>query len=78
LALVAPPVGVLAISESSRWLAKHGHDDETYAVLARTSDVPAEAANWMEDIKRAANYLNCNYFLVVRGLIYNYLYNLIN
>jgi sugar porter (SP) family MFS transporter len=54
---VLPPAllaaGVLAMPESPRWLAMRGRDAEALAVLARTSDAPAEAGDRLEEIRRA-------------------------
>ncbi|CAN6363589.1 unnamed protein product [Urochloa humidicola] len=55
-----PPVflaaGVLAVMpESPRWLVMRGRHGEAHAVLARTSDTPAEADLRLEEIKHAVS-----------------------
>ncbi|GJN04981.1 hypothetical protein PR202_ga22567 [Eleusine coracana subsp. coracana] len=55
---VLPPAilaaGVLAMPESPRWLALRGRDADARAVLARTSDSPAEADLRLDEIRRTA------------------------
>ncbi|TVU24027.1 hypothetical protein EJB05_26419, partial [Eragrostis curvula] len=54
---ILPPVllaaGVLSMPESPRWLAMRGRDGEVHAVLARMSDIPAEADDRVEEIRNA-------------------------
>ncbi|RLM57816.1 polyol transporter 5-like [Panicum miliaceum] len=47
--------GVLAMPESPRWLVMRGRHGEAHAVLARTSDTPAEADLRLEEIKQAVS-----------------------
>ncbi|CAL4990099.1 unnamed protein product [Urochloa decumbens] len=48
--------GVLAMPESPRWLVMRGRHGEAHAVLARTSDTPAEADLRLEEIKQAVSF----------------------